>query len=122
MIPCQTGYCRKISDGSWGYVMNGKVQETASVNAANLAGWWHVKNGWVDWSDGILETADGWHKYVGGKQEVTANEIVESNPGGWFFLKDGTVDFSYTGLAQNENGIFWMKAGGFDTEMIGCCS
>ena len=45
------------------------------------------------------------------KQEVTANETVESNPGGWFFLKDGTVDFSYTGLAQNENGIFWMKAG-----------
>ena len=36
--------------------------------------------------------------------------------GEWFFLKDGTVDFSYTGLAQNENGIFWMKAGGFDTE------
>ena len=35
------------------------------------------------------------------------------------FLKDGTVDFSYTGLAQNENGIFWMKAGGFDTEMTG---
>ena len=56
---------------------------------------------------------------MSGKQEVTANETVESNPGGWFFLKDGTVDFSYTGLAQNENGIFWMKAGGFDTEMTG---
>ena len=74
----------KISDGSWGYVVNGKVQEAASVNAANLAGWWHVKNGWVDWSDGILETADGWHKYVSGKQEVTANETVESNPGDGF--------------------------------------
>ena len=109
----------KISDGSWGYIVNGKVQDTASVNAANLAGWWHVKNGWVDWSDGILYTADGWHKYVGGKKELTANETVENNAAGWFYLKDGTVDFSYTGLAQNENGVFWMNAGVFDTGMTG---
>ena len=40
------------------YVYDG---DKTDVNAANLAGWWHVKNGWVDWSDGILETADGWH-------------------------------------------------------------
>ncbi|MFR7829987.1 MAG: hypothetical protein ACLU3F_00330 [Blautia wexlerae] len=111
----------KISDGSWGYVVNGKVQEAASVNAANLAGWWHVKNGWVDWSDGILETADGWHKYVSGKQEVTANETVESNPGDVVFLKRRWYRrlFLYRSCAEREWNFLDEKAGALIQKMTG---
>ena len=54
-----------------------------------------------------------------GKKELTANETVENNAAGWFYLKDGTVDFSYTGLAQNENGVFWMNCRSIDTGMTG---
>ena len=62
----------KISDGSWGYVVNGKVQETASVNAAKscrLVACKERLGGLVEWNFG---DCDGWHKYVSGKQEVTA--------------------------------------------------
>ena len=104
----------KTSAGIWGYIDQGKVKNTDSILTPNGNGWWHVVNGWVDTSSGIYNTTDGAFKFANGRLERMANQTVDSYQNQRCYLLDGKVDRMYTGLAANENGIYWVSQGTVD--------
>lgn len=106
---------KKGSDNKYGYVDRGEVRSTGSIVVGNWDGWWHVVNGWVDTSTGIAETDNGRIKFVNGRMEVSCNKTLENSQWGWLYMVDGVQDTSYTGLASNANGIFWVTKGKWDT-------
>ena len=109
------GMAQKKSDGRWGYVSNGVVAKTGSLLVPNWNGWWHVTNGWVDTSTGVFDTTTGKYLFTNGKYDMTANQtVVTSGNTGWY-LTDGKAEQNYTGLAVNQDGIFWMTKGKKDT-------
>ena len=91
-------------NGDW-YVKGGKVQleETGLVKtdykiqnypdtyseAIEFEGWYHVKNGKVQYVQDIVKNSLGW----------------------WYVGTDGKVDFSYCGIASNNYGTWYIENG-----------
>ena len=50
------------------------------------------------------------------------NYGLAQNQNGWWYLKDGKVDFDFTGLAKNNNGIWYVKDGKVDFDYSGNAS
>lgn len=55
---------------------------------------------------------------MNGKVDFTFNGLAQ-NQNGWWYLKDGKVDFSYNGLAANKNGVWYVKNGKVDFDYSG---
>ena len=103
------------SDGNWYYYKDGKVVTDFTGLAKNANGVWYCKNGKVQFgTTGVIEskgTYSGWY-YVKKGQLQTGQVTVKSNSTGWWYInKDGKVDFGFTGLAKNENGVWYCKKG-----------
>lgn len=103
----------------WGFVDQGVVKNTESILASNWYGWWHVVNGWVDWSSGIFDTTSGKYKFTKGKCEFPLNQTVEMSGNTGWYLVDGKAETGYTGLAANKDGIYWMTKGKVDSSFNG---
>ena len=58
---------------------------------------------------------------MNGKVDFTFNGLAQ-NQNGWWYLKDGKVDFDYTGLAKNNNGIWYVRNGKVDFDYSGNAS
>ncbi|MDE6141057.1 MAG: hypothetical protein K2G03_00495, partial [Bacilli bacterium] len=39
---------------------------------------------------------------------------VAQNENGWWYVKNGKVDFTYTGVGENGNGWWYMRKGALD--------
>ena len=103
----------KSSIGVLGYIDRGIVQKnTGSLLVPNWEGWWHMKGGWKQDTDGLIQLDDGgWYQFSNGRLQVSENETAKNSSKGWLFLRDGKADLSYSGLVANENGIFWADNG-----------
>ena len=49
----------------------------------------------------------------GGKVNFNYNGLAQ-NENGWWYIHGGKVDFNYNGLAQNENGVWYVRGGKVD--------
>ena len=103
----------KSSTGALGYINNGVVQKNSgSVLISNWDGWWHMKAGWKQNTNGLTQLSDnGWYMFSNGRLQVTENATARNTATNWMYLEDGKAKTSYTGLVQNENGIFWVSNG-----------
>lgn len=139
-----TGPTVKYMDGRWTYINGkGKKNENYSGLAENAAGWWYVKNGYVDFDvTGVVyhPGTDSWwyvknnkvtpgpdvqHNDAGwwyinnvGKVDFNHNEIAH-NAAGWWYIKNGKVDFSFTGIGKNAAGYWYCRNGKVDFNFTG---
>ena len=80
------------NQSKWGFVRNGKLQKSETIEK-NSYGWWFIdNNGFVDFS---------------------ANKLAK-NANGWWFIQNGKVNFNYNGLAKNQNGTWYCHNGKVD--------
>lgn len=129
-------------DSSWYYVgKDGKVDFTKDTVAKNKNGWWVVRKGYVsfiyngiasnengDWYcenskvrfdvTGVVkseakETA-GWYYVKNGCVQKGKVTVAKNQNGWWYIGKDGKVDFTYTGLATNQYGTWYIENGKVD--------
>ena len=47
---------------------------------------------------------------------------LAQNENGWWYIHGGKVDFNYNGLAQNENGVWYVRGGKVDFSYNGTVS
>ena len=107
-----SGVLKQFNGSKYGYITNGKVlTNSGSIVAPNWSGWWHIVNGWVDTSSGLLNTATAWYVFDSGKQVVTENETLSTNSNGTYYVVDGAVDFNHTGLVAYSGGIAYVVNG-----------
>ena len=103
---------KQFNGSKYGYIANGKVlTSSGNIVAPNWSGWWHIANGWVDKTSGLLNTETAWYLFDAGKQVITENETLATNANGTFYIKDGKYDNSYTGLVQYSGGIAYVEKG-----------
>ena len=106
----------KAEDNNWYYYKNGKKDTSFTGLAKNTYGVWYCKKGKVQfnttdvlYSKGTLYS--GWY-YVKKGQLQTGKTTVEKNGSGWWYIgKDGKVDFSFTGIASNAYGSWYLEKG-----------
>ena len=68
----------------------------------------NTKKAWV------RQKADGnWYYCVGDKIDYTYTGVAQ-NENGWWRIEDGKVNFEYEGVEQNENGWWYLKNGKVD--------
>ena len=128
----------------WWYVKDGKVDFEANTVAKNENGWWRIKDGKVDFNyTGVASNENGDWYIKDGKVDFSYNGIAKSgqdeyliNGGsvrtdvtdlvkltksecdgivyeGWYNIVEGKI-LRQTTLAQNENGIWYVKDGKVD--------
>ena len=140
----QTGPTVKYLDGRWTYInKKGNKNENYSGLAENAAGWWYVKNGYVDFdvtgvvyhpgtkswwyvkNNKVTKGPDVQHNDAGwwyidkkGKVDFKHNQIAH-NAAGWWYIKDGKVDFSFNGIGQNAAGEWYCRNGKVDFSFTG---
>ena len=44
---------------------------------------------------------------------------LAQNENGWFYLQGGAVNFNYTGLAKNDQGVWYVRNGKVDFDYSG---
>lgn len=44
---------------------------------------------------------------------------LAQNEAGWWYIKDGFLDWSYTGIVTDENGTWYVQGGMFDWTYTG---
>lgn len=44
-------------------------------------------------------------------KDTRYGEVMETEPGRWALVKDGVVNTGFTGIAENENGIWYIEKG-----------
>ncbi len=110
---------KQFNGSKYGYVFNGRV----SFVTYGLYDWpcstYYVDGGWVNptvkgttWVD-----SQKWYfSIANGKRVYTDNRTVISgsyttNSGTYYYMRDGWYDGSYNGLAENENGIWYVENG-----------
>ncbi len=104
---------KKSSTGILGYINKGVVQKSSgSLLVSNIDGWWYMRNGWKQDTSGLVKIDDkNWYSLVSGRLQVSANETIGYTGSTWVYMKDGISNTGYTGLVQNENGIYWVTNG-----------
>lgn len=122
-----TGFGRNGAD-NW-YVQNGQVQfgYTGIVTAkdeTNRTYVCYVRNGRLDTdytglAYGTVDGVEGWYSFHDGYNfhEGYLNkgkELVEYNGAWWYVSDERKVDFSYTGIAYNEAGGWYVRNGQVD--------
>lgn len=62
----------KSSTGVLGYIDRGIVQKnTGSLLVPNWEGWWHMKDGWKQDTNGLIQLDDGgWYQFSNGRLQV----------------------------------------------------
>ena len=105
----------QASDGSWYYYKNGQKDISFTGLGENEHGVWYCKKGKVQFNvTDVIESKgvyNGWY-YVKKGQLQIGEITVKGNKNGWWYIdKNGKVDFNFTGLAKNENGIWYCKKG-----------
>ena len=128
-----TGFGRNGAD-NW-YVQNGQVQfgYTGIVTAkdeTNRTYVCYVTNGRLDTdytglAYGTVDGVEGWYNFHDGYNfhEGYLNkgkELVEYNGAWWYVSDERKVDFSYTGIAYNEAGGWYVRNGQVDFSYSGC--
>lgn len=109
-------------DDNW-YVENGQVQFGYNGIAVERSEYgytstYYVTNGRLDadytgLAYGIVDGVDGWYNFYEGSLQY-GRELVEYN-GVWWYIGDGRrVDFSYSGIAYNEAGAWYVRNGQVD--------
>ena len=95
--------------------MNGKVNFSFNVLAANNYGVWYCEKGKVQFQKTSVVESKGEYKgwyYVKKGQLQLGHVTVEQNKNGWWYInKNGKVDFSFNGLAANAHGIWYCQKG-----------
>ena len=78
----------KSSIGVLGYIDRGIVQKnTGSLLVPNWEGWWHMKGGWKQDTDGLIQLDDGgWYQFSNGRLQVSENETAKNSSKGWLFF------------------------------------
>ena len=114
-------------DDKW-YVQNGQVQfgYTGMVSGQNEYGYtstYYVVNGRVDTNYtglcyGTVDGVDGWYNFNDGYLEY-GSELVEYNGVWWYVGDERRVDFSYSGIAYNEAGAWYVRNGQVDFSYTG---
>ena len=103
------------NDKGWWYVENGIVDFTYNGFAQNSNGWWYIEDGKVtfdrtDVIKGVVNGENAWWRVVDSEVDFDCNS-VEKNKNGWWYIRNGKVDFDYTGVAKNKNGWWRIEDG-----------
>ena len=100
----------------WGYVdKNYNINTSYTGFGQNANGWWYIEDGVVtfkktDVINGTVKYQSAWWNVINSK--VTPGPTVSKNANGWWYVdQSGKVDFSYTGFANNKNGIWYVNKG-----------
>ena len=104
----------------WWKITNGMVDFYYTGMAKNSNGWWRIENGKVNFNaTGICKNENGWFYCKNGKVDFGFNGIAKVNEkyhstneiGSWAYCKNGKWYKSYSGLATNSNGTWWVDEG-----------
>ena len=113
----QTGQATvEQNEYGWWYIdKNGKVDFSFTGIARNQYGSWYCKKGQVQFgTTSVVESKgnySGWYFVKKGKLQ-TGQATVEQNEYGWWYIDQaGKVDFSFTGIAANQNGEWYIEKG-----------
>ncbi len=135
----------KDEDGVWRYYQDNVLQSDYSGLAENENGWWYVFNGALDLDyTGLATNENGtfyvyngqvadWRtgcEWVNGeycefyKGQLTtwkedASVVDPNGDGNWTAMRCGRVDPTYTGIGENENGVWYLTDGKIDFDFIG---
>ena len=67
----------------------------------------------------VWDDASGNWCVKNGDQVNTSYTGVAQNENGWWYIRDGYLDWDYTGLAENENGWWYINQGALDWTYTG---
>lgn len=120
------------NEQGWWYVNGGQIKFGFNGIARNEQGDWAVQNGKVNfgyngllYADNIRQnyngqtiTYNGWYYFQNGKLS-TGNGIAKAGDK-YVYVNHGKIDYSYTGVADNKNGTWFLRNGvvGFDLNGI----
>ena len=99
----------------WRMVINGKVDYEYTGIGQNQNGMWYIEDGVILY-DYIGTYYEGDTAYIIEKNKVcvvvpsNTTKMLEINKE-WRMVIDGKVDYSYTGLGENQNGMWYFEAG-----------
>ncbi len=100
-------------NGKWRMVEHSRVLYDYTGIGANNLGTWYVKNGTIDFNyTGTYNDGEGKTYYIYKNQVMLEwKKRVVQIGNEWRIVRYGTVDYSYTGLGENEYGIWYVKNG-----------
>lgn len=105
------------STGAMGYIKNGIVDTSVSGLFDYPFGTWYVINGWVNTTTkGAAWINNGYYSIADGKRVYTDNNTViagasTGNSAVYYYMQNGWYNGGYDGLAENENGIWYVENG-----------
>lgn len=116
------------NQNGWWYLKGGKVDFGFTGIAHNQNGDWAINKGKVNFGynglyyannisqnyNGQTITYNGWYYFTNGK--LSTKTTVAKAGDKYVYVKNGRVDYSYTGVADNEYGTWFLRNGvvGFD--------
>jgi len=105
---------RLVMLDDWRMVINGKVDYNYTGLGENKNGIWYVENGKINYKFNGVYCDENFayvilESKVSTKFEKSVNRLVLLDD--WRMFINGKVDYNYTGLGENENGIWYMKNG-----------
>ena len=110
---------KQFNGSKYGYILNGKV----SLVTYGLYDWpfstYYIDGGWVNTATKGTTWVDNQKWYfsiANGKRVYTDNGTViagshTTNSGTYYYMNNGWYDGGYNGLAENENGIWYVENG-----------
>ena len=124
----ESGVIRDHGTGKWWYAENGLVASDYTGFAESGGEQWYVSSGLVDFTKNGLVPApagsgkENWY-VLGGRALPDYTGLTRELSGcPALMLRGGTVDESFTGLAENEDGWWYVAAGHIDRGMTGLVS
>ena len=134
-----------LGDG-WKYYVDGQVDTSYTGLAENEYGWWYVFNGSLDlnytglatnengtfyiykgqladWRTGCEWVNGEYCEFYNGQLTTWKTDAWVVNPSGdgqtWVAMRCGKVSPAYTGIAENENGVWYLTNGTLDFSFTG---
>ena len=105
----------RANDNSSYYYRNGKVYTVFTGLYKSRTTVYYLKNGkYQSNATGLVQskgTYNGWYYVVNGKL-VTGKEDIVRRLTTWYYVnKNGKVDFTFTGIAKNKHGMYYLEKG-----------
>ncbi len=103
-------------DGTWYYLVNGKIDTSYTNLVFNYGIWFYVHNGRITWGTDTLAQLNSngdWYKITNAMIDWGYNGLsyYEDN---WFYIKNGVIDWNYSNLVQNYGMWFYVHHGRID--------